>query len=220
MTLVTWRVGVVVGGTLLVQLLLCLTAGSATADIYLKRDRFGVLHFTNVPTDKGYRVVMQEQQQPYSRVTATGSTVSFGRVDSQAFDPIIAEVAARYQMDRALVKAVIKAESGFQPHAVSSKGARGLMQLMPGTALLHGVRHIHEPSENIEGGVQHLRMLLDHYNNNVPLALAAYNAGEGAVDQAGGIPAFPETRDYIWRVLQFRQQYIQQYIQQAVARAR
>ena len=219
MTLVTRRAGVVVGGALVVLLLQCLTAGPATADIYLKRDRFGVLHFTNVPTDKGYRVVMQDSAA-YSRVTASGSTMSFGRVDSRVFDPIIAEVAARYQMDRALVKAVIKAESGFQPRAVSPKGARGLMQLMPETALLHGVRHIHEPSENIEGGVQHLRMLLDRYKNNVPLALAAYNAGEGAVDQAGGIPAFPETRDYVWRVLQFRQQYIQQYIQQAVARAR
>jgi soluble lytic murein transglycosylase-like protein len=219
MSLVTRRAGVVVGGALLVQLLQCLAAGPARADIYLKRDRFGVLHFTNVPTDKGYRVVMQESAT-FSRVTASGSAVSFGRVDSQAFDPIIAAIAARYRMDRALVKAVIKAESGFQPHAVSPKGARGLMQLMPGTALLHGVRHIHEPSENIEGGVQHLRMLLDRYNNNVPLALAAYNAGEGAVDQAGGIPAFPETRDYVWRVLQFRQQYLQQYLQQAVARAR
>ncbi len=205
-----------VGGALLTQ---CVAARPASADIYLKRDRFGVLHFTNVPTDKGYRVVMPETVR-VSRVTASGTTMSFGRVDSGAFDPIIAEVASRYRMDRALVKAVIKAESGFQPHAVSPKGARGLMQLMPGTALLHGVRHIHEPSENIEGGVQHLRMLLDRYNNNVPLALAAYNAGEQAVDQARGIPAFAETRDYVWRVLQFRQQYLQQYLQQAVARAR
>ena len=117
-----------------------------------------------------------------------------------------------------LVKAVIRAESGFQPRAVSRKGARGLMQLMPETALLHGVRNIHEPSQNIEGGVQHLRMLLDRYGGNVPLALAAYNAGEQAVDQHGGIPPFPETRDYVWRVLQFRQQYLQQYIQQAIAR--
>ena len=219
MTLVSRRVGVVVAGAVIAQLLLSMAPRPAAADIFLKRDRFGVLHFTNVPTDKGYKVVMQEQAG-ISRITATGSSVSFGRVDSRAFDPIIAEVAARYQMDRALVKAVIKAESGFEPRAVSPKGARGLMQLMPQTAMLHGVRHIHEPSENIEGGVQHLRMLLDRYNNNVPLALAAYNAGEGAVDQAGGIPAFPETRDYVWRVLQFRQQYLQQYLQQAVARAR
>ncbi|TMA78822.1 MAG: lytic transglycosylase domain-containing protein [Deltaproteobacteria bacterium] len=186
-----------------------LTAAPAAADIFLKRDRFGVLHFTNVPTDKGYQVMMREPiavPRP-GGIGASAATGSSFMVDSQAFDPIIAEVAGRYQMDRALVKAVIRAESGFQPRAVSRKGARGLMQLMPETALLHGVRNIHEPSQNIEGGVQHLRMLLDRYGGNVPLALAAYNAGEQAVDQHGGIPPFPETRDYVWRVLQFRQQY-------------
>src|SRR6185369_5988507 len=213
---------VAVAGVLLSQF--AFTTGTASADIFLKRDRFGVLHFTNVPTDKGYRVVMQEAS-PFTRrpgpgLSPIGKASSFASVDSRLFDPIIANVAARYQIDRALVKAVIKAESGFQPRAVSSKGARGLMQLMPQTALMHGVRNIHEPSENIEGGVQHLRMLLDRYNGNVPLALAAYNAGEGAVDQAGGIPPFPETRDYVWRVLQFRQLYLQESIQQANARTR
>jgi soluble lytic murein transglycosylase-like protein len=222
MTRGTLRAVAVVAGVLLTQFSFALTAGTASADIFLKRDRFGVLHFTNVPTDKGYKVVMQDPS-PFTRrpgpgVGAIGRATSFASVDSRLFDPIIADVAARYQMDRALVKAVIKAESGFQPHAVSPKGARGLMQLMPQTALMHGVRNIHEPSENIEGGVQHLRMLLDRYNGNVPLALAAYNAGENAVDQAGGIPPFPETRDYVWRVLQFRQLYLQQYIQQAAAR--
>jgi soluble lytic murein transglycosylase-like protein len=220
MTWVGRRAAVTVVGALLMEFLQSVTAAPAAADIYLKRDRYGVLHFTNVPTDKGYQVMMREPlpglRQP--SVGASGSTGSSFIVDSRAFDPIIAEVAGRYQMDRALVKAVIKAESGFQPRAVSPKGARGLMQLMPGTALLHGVRNIHEPSQNIEGGVQHLRMLLDRYGGNVPLALAAYNAGENAVDQHGGIPPFPETRDYVWRVLQFRQQYLQQYIQQAIAR--
>ena len=212
---------VVVAGVLLSQF--AFTTGTASADIFLKRDRFGVLHFTNVPTDKGYKMVMQDPS-PFTRrpgvVSPSGKASSFASVDSRLFDPIIASVAARYQIDRALVKAVIRAESGFQPRAVSSKGARGLMQLMPQTALMHGVRNIHEPTENIEGGVQHLRMLLDRYSGNVPLALAAYNAGEGAVDQAGGIPPFPETRDYVWRVLQFRQLYLQEYIQQAAARTR
>jgi soluble lytic murein transglycosylase-like protein len=222
MTWVGRRAAVMVVGALLMQLVLGMTAAPAAADIYLKRDRYGVLHFTNVPTDKGYQVMMHEPATFTGRasITASGSTGSSFAVDSRAFDPIIAEVAGRYQMDRALVKAVIKAESGFQPRAVSRAGARGLMQLMPQTALLHGVRNIHEPSQNIEGGVQHLRMLLDRYGGNVPLALAAYNAGEGAVDQHGGIPPFPETRDYVWRVLQFRQQYLQQYIQQAIARGR
>jgi soluble lytic murein transglycosylase-like protein len=222
MTRIGRWVAVALGGALLMQLFHCVVADPAAADIYLKRDRYGVLHFTNVPTDKGYKVMMREPSPFVGRsgIGASASASSSFSIDSHTFDPIIAEVAGRYQMDRALVKAVIKAESGFQPRAVSRAGARGLMQLMPGTALLHGVRNIHEPSENIEGGVQHLRMLLDRYGGNVPLALAAYNAGEGAVDQHGGIPPFQETREYVWRVLQFRQQYLQQYIQQAIARGR
>jgi len=212
------RVAVVVYGTLLSQLIVVLqvlSAAPAAADIYLKRDRFGVLHFTNVPTDKSYRVMMRESL-PVARYPGLGVRASGLPIDSRLFDPIIADVSGRYQVDRALVKAVIRAESAFQPHAISPKGARGLMQLMPRTALMHGVRNVHEPSQNIEGGVQHLRMLLDRYSGNVVLALAAYNAGEGAVDQYGGIPPFAETRDYVWRVLQFRQHYLQQ----AIARTR
>ena len=213
------RSGVVaVYGTLLILLILVLqglSAAPAAADIYLKRDRFGVLHFTNVPTDKTYRVMMRESSS-VMRHPGPGVRAEGFPIDSRLFDPIIADVAGRYQVDRTLVKAVIRAESAFQPHAVSSKGARGLMQLMPQTALRHGVRNVHEPSQNIEGGVQHLRMLLNRYNGNVVLALAAYNAGEGAVDQYGGVPPFPETREYVWRVLQFRQHYLQQ----AIARVR
>jgi soluble lytic murein transglycosylase-like protein len=198
--------------TLLTVGLLGFAATSARADIYAKRDRFGVLHFTNVPVDKTYRVMMYE---PVVRAIGPVLRADTAPIDSRVFDPIIADVATRYQVDRALVKAVIRAESGFHPQAVSSKGARGLMQLMPLTAVMHGVRNIHEPMQNIEGGVQHLRMLLDRYAGNVVLALAAYNAGEGAVDQHGGVPPFQETRDYVWRVLQFRQQYLQQAIAQA-----
>jgi len=208
-------VAVAIYGTLLSQVLQGLSAAPAAADIYLKRDRFGVLHFTNVRTDKTYRVMMREPL-PVMRHPGPGIRAEGLPIDSRLFDPIIADVAGRYQVDRTLVKAVIRAESAFEPRAVSSKGARGLMQLMPQTALRHGVRNVHEPSQNIEGGVQHLRMLLDRYSGNVVLALAAYNAGEGAVDQYGGVPPFQETREYVWRVLQFRQHYLQQ----AIARVR
>lgn len=184
----------------------------AAADIYKRVDRFGVIHYTNVPTDKRfYRVVIREMPS-ISAVPGYRVEPSRLRVESRAFDPIIANVSRRYNVETALVKAVIKAESGFQPNAVSPKGARGLMQLMPGTAQMHGVRNIHEPVQNINGGVQHLRMLLDRYGNNVVLALAAYNAGEGHVDQYGGIPPFEETRNYVHRVLRFRQDYLQQAI--------
>ena len=187
----------------------------ASADIYKRVDRFGVIHYTNVPTDKRfYRVVIREMPS-ISAVPGYRVEPSRSRVESRVFDPIIANVSRRYNVEQALVKAMIKAESGFQPNAVSPKGARGLMQLMPGTAQMHGVRNIHEPRDNIDGGVQHLRMLLDRYRNNVVLALAAYNAGEGWVDQYGGIPPFEETRNYVQRVLRFRQDYLQQTIASA-----
>jgi soluble lytic murein transglycosylase-like protein len=193
----------------------------SSADIYKRVDRYGTIHYTNVPTDKRfYRVVIREMPS-ISALPGISAAPSYRvdasrlRVESKVFDPIIASVSRRYGVEPTLVKAVIKAESGFQPNAVSPKGARGLMQLMPGTALMHGVRNIHEPFQNIAGGVQHLRMLLDRYGNNVVLALAAYNAGEGYVDQYGGVPPFEETRNYVHRVLRFRQDYLQQTIASA-----
>ena len=114
----------------------------------------------------------------------------------------IQEIAARHGVDPALVHAVIRAESAFNPWAVSRKGAQGLMQLMPRTASALGVRDSFNPRENIEGGVRHLRYLLDRYPGNVSLALAAYNAGEGAVDYYGGIPPYPETQQYVQKILQ------------------
>jgi multidrug resistance efflux pump len=114
---------------------------------------------------------------------------------------LIEEAAARHRLPERLVLAVIKVESGFNPRAVSPKGARGLMQLMPGTAMILGVRDSFDPVANIEGGVRHLRGLMDRFGNNLPAALAAYNAGEGAVKEHGGIPPYPETREYVARIL-------------------
>jgi len=214
------RVVVAVAGVLSIGLILGHVAESS-ADIYKRVDRYGTIHYTNVPTDKRfYRVVIREMPS-ISALPGISALPSYRvdpnrmRVESRAFDPIIANVSRRYNVETALVKAVIKAESGFQPNAVSPKGARGLMQLMPGTAQMHGVTNVHEPLQNIDGGVQHLRMLLDRYSNNVVLALAAYNAGEGHVDQYGGVPPFQETRNYVHRVLRFRQDYLQQTIASA-----
>jgi soluble lytic murein transglycosylase len=119
-------------------------------------------------------------------------------------------VAHRHRVDAALVKAVIRAESDFLPYARSPKGALGLMQLMPATARMHKVWSVFEPKDNIEGGVRHLRLLLDQYNGNVRLALAAYNAGDGAVSRHGGIPPYPETIEYLERVLRFRELYLRE----------
>ena len=110
-------------------------------------------------------------------------------------------VAARHHVSPRLVAAVIRAESGFNARAVSPKGAQGLMQLMPQTATILGVRNSFDPRENIEGGVKHLRVLMDRYHNDMPLVLAAYNAGDTAVLTHRGIPPYRETRQYVIRVL-------------------
>ena len=119
----------------------------------------------------------------------------------------ILSAAERYGVDAALVRAVVKAESDFNETARSRKGAQGLMQLMPETARLHNVANVYDPEENIEGGVQHLRLLLDRYRGDMRLALAAYNAGVQAVEKHGGIPPFAETKEYVRRVLTLHERY-------------
>jgi soluble lytic murein transglycosylase-like protein len=114
---------------------------------------------------------------------------------------IIKEAADRYGVDEELIAAVIEAESQFNPRAVSRRGAQGLMQLMPDTAASLGVGDPFSPRENIHGGVRHLRSLMDRFDNNVPLALAAYNAGHVAVIHHRGIPPYPQTRAYVNRIL-------------------
>jgi soluble lytic murein transglycosylase len=184
------------------------------ADIYVYRDSRGVLHFSNAPAEPKFRFYRSEKE-----VWRAARWTSWGRrwVDPkryQAYDHLVRQAAERHQVDVALVKAVIRAESDFVADAVSPKGALGLMQLMPSTARLRGVARVFDPRENIDGGVRHLRYLLDRYNGNLRLALAAYNAGEGAVDRAGGIPPYPETWDYVARVLRFRDRYLQERLAQ------
>jgi len=173
------------------------------AQIYMYRDGKGSLHFSNAPAAPGYR-----QYHPTFKAPAVYRSTAADRARRKAFDPIIEEAAHRQGVDSALVKAVIRAESDFVPYAISPKGAQGLMQLMPDTARRHNVWRAFEPKENIEGGVKYLRSLLDRYDGNVRLALAAYNAGENAVDRYGGIPPYKETIEYLDRVLRFREQYL------------
>jgi len=113
----------------------------------------------------------------------------------------IRELATRYRLSEDLIAAVIEAESRFNPGAVSCRGARGLMQLMPATAATLGVDNPFDPRENIEAGIRHLRAMMDRFKNNLPLALAAYNAGERAVIYYRGVPPYPETRQYVNRIL-------------------
>ncbi len=115
-------------------------------------------------------------------------------------DSIVQQAAERHNLDPALVKAVISTESGWNPTAISRKGAVGLMQLIPATAERFGVGNAFDPAQNVEGGTSYLKSLLDHYNGDLTKSLAAYNAGERAVDQSGGIPAYPETERYVQKV--------------------
>jgi soluble lytic murein transglycosylase len=177
--------------------------GRAAAEIFMYRDQHGVLHFTNAPADPGY----QRWAPSTFGFRVSSRTLALDTARRKAFDPLIVAAAERHRVDPALVKAVIRAESDFVPFARSPKGALGLMQLMPATARMHNVWSVFDAKDNIEGGVSHLRLLLDQYNGNVRLALAAYNAGDGAVERHGGVPPYPETIEYLDRVLRFREQY-------------
>jgi soluble lytic murein transglycosylase len=183
------------------------SAVAAHADIYMYRDTRGVLHFSNAPSEPQYQYYLPDFSSWKWRAG------KLGRIDGarrKAFDGIIRDAARRHRIDMALVKAVIRAESDFVPYALSPKGAQGLMQLMPATARMRNVWRSFEPRQNVEGGVSHLRYLLDRYSGNVRLALAAYNAGEGAVEKHGGVPPYPETWEYMSRVLRFRDLYLRE----------
>jgi soluble lytic murein transglycosylase-like protein len=126
---------------------------------------------------------------------------------SQSYNPIIHKAADAFEIDPALIKAVIMAESRYNPKAVSKRGAKGLMQLMPATAKSLGVNNSFDPEDNIFGGSRYLKTLIDKFNGDIKLALAAYNAGSRHVKKYGGIPPFKQTRQYIHKVFKYHQQY-------------
>jgi soluble lytic murein transglycosylase-like protein len=206
----------VVAWGMLIGLGLATTAG---ADIYQYRDRSGAIVFTNAPVERATRLNIHEPPLPPAPrmlVPATRQRVlaelekPIPTAVPTFYDGLIREIADRYGVEYALVKAMIKAESDFDRLAVSRKGALGLMQLMPETAAQHMVHDVFLPRDNIEGGCRHLRMLLDRYGGNLPLSIAAYNAGTRRVEEAGGVPPIPETREYLARVLRYRLAYLRE----------
>ena len=174
--------------------LFCLYPCLCSADIYKYIDSHGTVHFTNAPNSSSYTRILRETLRAPTR----------SKSDGREYGPIISLLCKKYDMDESLVKAVIKAESDFDPSAVSRKGAQGLMQLMPDTARDMAVNNPFHPTQNMEGGIRYLRKLLDQFQGNLHLALAAYNAGENAVIKYNNsIPPFEETRTYVKRVLKF-----------------
>ena len=173
----------------------------ALADIFLYVDNEGVMHFSNAPTHNQYRVYMREG-------TSTPSEVEKRvKPDTDKYDHLISESCGLHGVDFALVKAIIRAESSFDPYAISSKGAEGLMQLMPETSKKLNVANPFDPHENIKGGVKYLKYLLDRFNYDLRLSLAAYNAGETTVSQVNGVPNYRETKSYISEVLRYYKEY-------------
>lgn len=175
-----------------------ITCSQTYSDIYIYVDDNGILSFTNTPTSPDYKFYMKE----------TKSNEDFGFfVTDDHLNNILNYVSIATSVEKELIKAVIKAESSFIKNAISKKGAKGLMQLMPVIIEKYKVKNPFDPSENIMAGSKYLKKLMDNYKGDLNLVLAAYNAGPGAVKRFNGIPPYSETRNYIKRVKSYYQEY-------------
>jgi len=177
--------------------------------VYVYREKSGVVRFSSrpPPADIKAEIFTARGRAAGTSGAAWAWSTRGGRHTFQRYRHVIEQAARAHGLEVALIKAVIHAESAFNPTAVSRKGARGLMQLMPDTARLMGVRDSFDPTQNIYGGVRYLASLVTKFGGDMRLALAAYNAGPGAVERHGGVPPFAETRAYVRKVLQLRARY-------------
>ncbi len=192
--------------TYICVIVIILSSRPANAEIYTYEDENGTVHFSNVPTDPQYKMIIPPN---VSKRVPSYLAVKGDKDRKQAdFNKLIESKSYKYGLHPALVKAIIAVESDFNPNAVSVKGARGLMQLMPMTANELGVFNSFDPESNIDGGTRYLRYLLDYFSWDVDLALAAYNAGIMRVIQNTGIPPIPATHEYISRVKTNYRKYI------------
>jgi soluble lytic murein transglycosylase-like protein len=178
--------------------------GLARADVYSFTDERGIEHFSNVPSDARYKLLIATPGDVAAGAPKTQSVNWLAR--SMQYDAFIKGAAKDATIQAALVRAVIVVESGFNPRAVSKKGAIGLMQLRPATARRYGVKNIYDPEQNVRAGARYLSDLLARFDSNVELALAAYNAGEEAVEKYGRrIPPYRETLSYVPNVMRIYQ---------------
>lgn len=184
---------------LLAMVMVIFSSSPLRADIYMYVDRDGVVHFTNAPTasENDYRVYVKEKTVYSAQVYS-----------SDSFEDYIRQASDRYGISHPLLKAVIKAESDFNPRARSKKGAMGLMQIMPANIKAMNINNPFDPLENILGGARYLREMLDRFDGHLPLSLAAYNAGPTAVERYNNqVPPYKETEEYVKRVLKFYSSY-------------
>ena len=166
------------------------------ADIYMYRDANGVMHFTNTPSSPEYRLYIRSRKPRFHSPS-----------NIKKYDRIIREAAQIHGVDFYLLKAIIQAESSFNPRAISKKGARGLMQIMPQNYPALNIKDPFDPRQNIMGGTRYFRRLYDRYNGKLALSLSAYNAGPTIVDRYQRIPPIPETERYVEKVMRFYRHY-------------
>ncbi len=178
--------------------LVSINCDNSFSDIYKYIDSNGIVHFTNTPTSTDYKLYIKEKIQGVQQ-----------RISTKKYDDIIKKAQKRYGVEFSLIKAVIQVESGFDPKAVSKRGAKGLMQIMPDNYKNLSVKDPFDPSQNIMGGTLYLQRLLKRYKYKLPLALAAYNAGPQAVDKYKRIPPYEETQNFVRKVMKTYSMYKQ-----------
>jgi soluble lytic murein transglycosylase-like protein len=186
---------------------LAMSSCLSSAEIYIYQGPNGERLVTDRPPHQTERYNLVATRDDYGDAGRIAANRPIGEVGPENFRPTIHAAARKYQVDPALVEAVIQVESNFDPNAVSRAGATGLMQLMEKTAAHYQVYNRFNPHENIRGGVAHLRDLMDRFEGKLPLVLAAYNAGSTAVNRYRGVPPYPETRRYIQKVMKAHNEF-------------